>query len=160
MVLPQLPTYTYGYFKYQQIITKHVHCESHFDFLYAVIRWLGFNSAPKMICFELLHHLMCFIYHHCNVPLMFSNKKLSMETVSSHFRKAEIKSIHSYKGLVSSSTDFELAQDLVDHHSVASCIHKFNGTAFDWTCTKHMDCATGSNRAETCTLYKCAKTAI
>ena len=28
MVLPQLPTYTYGYFKYQQIITKHVHCES------------------------------------------------------------------------------------------------------------------------------------
>ena len=139
----------------------HISGESRMDLSYAAMRLSGFNSAPKLICFEILHQTMCYLYHHPHIPLMFSSKTPNMETMTSYFYKgeAEIKDIHSYDGLVNSA-DSDLATDLVDRRSVSGGIHEFNNTAFAWYSTKQMDTATGSNGSEARSLFKCTKGTI
>ena len=137
---------------------QHVSRESRLDIYYSAMRLSGYNAAPKRLCFIILDKLMCYIYHHPHIPLMYSSKRTDMTTIESHFHKgeAEIKNIHSYSGLVNSG-DSDLARDLVDRRSVASIIHEFNNTAFAWKCNKHTETSTGSNGAETRTLFQCTK---
>ena len=127
------------------------------DLSYAVMRLSGYNASPTPATFHALNHLLCYIYHHPHLPLMYrsgTNKaNLQSYTVKGH---AEILDPDKYQGLMT-YTDADLARDLRCRRSVSSNIVEYNGTAVAWGSHKQTVPGTCTNITETTSIYKGVK---
>ena len=86
------------------------------DILYAIIQLSEYNTSPTPATFHALIYLLCYIYHHLHLPLMYrsdnNENKLQYFTVKGH---AEILDPEKYHGLmIYTNADFLLILAAID----------------------------------------------
>ena len=68
---------------------QHIAVMSRIDSAYAIMRLSGYNSAPSLPCYTVLHHFMQYLFHHPYVPIMYSRKNVKTYEITVHCAKGE-----------------------------------------------------------------------
>ena len=144
----------------------HVADKSHLALGYAAMRLSGYNSNPKELCFKIMNQTMAYLYHHSRIPIMYA-RKIEVEkplTLFVNKGKAEIippketENIQTKLPFPVSYSDANLGQDIaLQRQSTTSTVHLYNGTIYDWICTKQNSTADCTNGSEVRALHLCVR---
>jgi hypothetical protein len=52
----------------------HITSVSRPDLSYSVIHYLGYMATPNQVIFDVLHLTICYLFHHPQLPIMYSSK--------------------------------------------------------------------------------------
>ena len=128
------------------------------DISYNIVRLSDYNASPTPSNFYSLNHLLCYMYHHPHLPIMYRygthDATLQLYTIKGH---AEILDPEKYQGLTLVYTDTDFARDLNSRRLVSSNIIEYNGTVISWGAHKQTVPGTCTNITETTSIYKGVK---
>ena len=68
---------------------QHIAVMSLIDSAYAIMRLSGYNSAPSLPCYTVLHHFMQYLFHNPHVPIMHPRKNVKIYVMTEHCAKGE-----------------------------------------------------------------------
>ena len=149
----------YG-FKYSPLYGAplHISSSSRPDLSNEMNRLGIFQAGPNRLAFQSLHRCIVYLRTHPNVPLMYSNKPFTSETVfQSHFSRAKNTDYLRVPHCLCGHVDSSFAPYKDDIHSITGCIETLDSTAISWKTTKQIACATSATEAETRAYYFGAK---
>ena len=116
---------------------------------YSAMRLTGYYLNPCEPCHNILKQTMAYLYHHPHIPIMFARKETIEKPLTLFVNKGEAELVPRPKAHSPVAfSDGDLGQDIaLQRRSTTSTIHTYNGTIFDWICSKQnmtADCTKGS----------------
>ena len=124
---------------------------------YAIMRLSEYNISPTPVTFHTLNHLLCYMYYHPHLPIVYRygthDVTLQSYTIKDH---AEILDSEKYQGLMV-YIDADFARDLNNRRSVSRNIIEYNGTVIVWGAHTQTVPGTCTNITETTSIYKGVK---
>ena len=62
---------------------------SQIDTNHMTIEFSGYNSAPSITCFEVLHQVIEYLYHHPHVLIIYPRKQVITPSINVYFAKGK-----------------------------------------------------------------------
>ena len=113
-----------------------------------------FQSGPNRLAFDSLFRCLRYLRSHPNVPLMYSRRPFTTETIfQSHFSKTNKTTYLRVPHCLCGHVDSSFAPFKENRHSITGCIETLGSTAVSWKTTKQISCATSATEAETRAYY-------
>ena len=124
------------------------------DISYNIVRLSDYNASPTPSNFYSLNYLLCYMYHHPHLPIMYRYSTHDT-TLQSYTIKDHVKILDPEKDLgLMVYTDTNFARDLNSRHSDSSNITEYKGTVIVWGSHKQTVSGTCTNITETTLIYK------
>ena len=141
----------YGFkFSSLYVALLHISSISRPDLSNAMNRLGIFQAGPNHFSFQSLHRCLLYLRTHPNVPLMYSNKPFTSDTIfQSHFSRAKSDDYLRVPHCLCGHVDSSFAPYKENRHSITGCIETLGTTAISWKTSKQIAFATSATEAET-----------
>lgn len=132
----------------------HIAVQSRYDLAYAQMRISGMMSAPSETSFNLLHHMMEYLYHNPHLPIFYPRRQTKGNPLKTYQQTGQAEYNHNFKfNPISTHNDSDLGRILLDRRPVSSVLHLYNGVIFAWSVRKQRMSQISSANSETYCLH-------
>jgi hypothetical protein len=101
-------------------VLLHVDITTRVDINYAVMRIVGYLTAPTEVIFEGLEHTMCYLYFFRHMPIVYPRCPLNKKSLALHRGKGTAEFLPPEYG---STSYADYTRDIRDQRSVTSHMH-------------------------------------